>query len=184
MLGWLIPKKKTDSSGSEMGFLDHLEALRGHLIRSALAVVVLATTAFFFKDFLFDTVILGPKSPQFPTYRVLCYLSHRFNLDMCITQIPFTLVNNELSGQFTMHMWVAFVAGMVVAFPYVLWELWRFIKPALQERERRYANGVVFFSTVLFLCGVLFGYYVISPMSITFLGSYQVRCAGTEPYQS
>lgn len=165
---------KGNKSLGEMSFLDHIEALRWHLLRSAIAIIVLAITAFFFKEFLFDTVILGPKNVNFPTYRVLCYLSDRYHIDACIKNIPFDLINNELSGQFTLHMWVAFIAGVVVAFPYVFWELWRFVKPALHDRERKYTRGVVFFSSILFLSGVGFGYYIITPMSITFLGSYQV----------
>lgn len=163
-----------DNQGSEMPFLGHLEVLRWHLIRSVAAILILAVTAFFFKEFIFDTVILGPKKPDFWTYRMLCTLSERFNLDLCITSSPFSLINNQLSGQFTLHMWVSFIAGLIVSFPYIFWELWSFIKPALHQRERSYARGVVFYASCLFLTGVLFGYYIITPMSVNFLGSYQV----------
>jgi sec-independent protein translocase protein TatC len=163
-----------ENTEQEMSFLGHLEALRWHLVRSVLAIVVLALTAFFFKEFLFDTLIFGPKNPDFWTYRMMCLLSERFNLDMCIREVSFTLINTELSGQFTLHMWVAFIAGAVVAFPYVFWELWSFVKPALHDKEKNYTRGVVFFSSSLFIMGVLFGYYIITPMSVNFLGSYQV----------
>jgi sec-independent protein translocase protein TatC len=162
------------SDAAEMSFLGHLEALRWHLFRSVIAIAVLATVAFLNKSFLFDVVIFGPKSPDFPTYRALCWLSNKFALDMCITEIPFTLMSVAMSGQFTMHMWVAFIAGLVVGFPYLVWELWRFVKPALTAKEKQYSRGIVFFTSMLFIIGVLFGYYVISPMSINFLGSYQV----------
>lgn len=157
-----------------MHFLDHLEALRWHLVRSAAAIVVFALVAFLNPEILFDKIILGAKNPDFFTYRVLCRLSDLLNLDMCIKEIPFTLINIDMSGQFTTHIYIAFVAGFIMAFPYFLWEVWRFIKPALSTKERKYSRGVVFFSSVLFMTGVLFGYFVISPLSINFLGSYQI----------
>lgn len=159
---------------SEMHFLDHLEALRWHLVRSAIAIVVCALVAFMFPEILFDKIILGAKNPDFPTYRLMCYLGERFGIDMCIDELPFTLININLSGQFTTHIYIAFIAGFVMAFPYFLWELWRFIKPALKPEEQKYSYGIVFFSSLLFLSGVSFGYFIISPLSINFLGSYQI----------
>lgn len=161
---------------AEMSFLGHLEALRWHLVRAVGVVMVLALTWFFLKELLFDGILLAPKNPQFLTYRVLCSLSDRLQLgdDLCIREIPFKLIATDISSQFTTHMWVAFVAGLVTGFPYVVWELWRFIKPALHEKERRYANGIVFYTSFLFITGVLFGYYVITPMTVNFLGNYQV----------
>ena len=159
-----------------MSFLGHLEALRWHIVRSVAVVMVLAVTLFCFKEFLFDGVLLAPKSPGFLTYRALCFLTHKFHLseDLCVTQINFILISTDISAQFTTHMWTAFIGGVVVGFPYVVWELWRFIKPALHENEQRYAKGIVFYTSFLFITGVLFGYYVITPMSINFLGTYQV----------
>lgn len=159
-----------------MSFLGHLEALRWHLFRSALVVIVLAVVFFFFKEFLFDDVLLAPKNANFLTYRILCSISHNIGLgeDLCITVLPFSLISTDLSAQFTTHMWVAFISGFVVSFPYIIWELWRFIKPALTTTERKFANGIVFYTSFLFLTGVLFGYYVITPMTVNFLGSYQV----------
>jgi sec-independent protein translocase protein TatC len=174
MLSNLLPKRKQKTTEEELSFFGHLEALRWHLFRSAIAIAVFSLIAFCYKEIIFDGIILAPKNPNFWTYRAFCWLSHKYNLDMCITSIPFTLVNNELSGQFTLHMWVAFIAGLVISFPYIFWELWCFIKPALQVKERKYTRGIVFFSTILFLMGVMFGYYILSPMSINFLGSYQV----------
>jgi len=158
---------------AEMSFLGHLEALRWHLVRAVGVVMVLALTWFFLKELLFDGILLAPKNPQFLTYRILCHLSDRLQLgeDLCIREIPFRLIATDISSQFTTHMWVAFVAGLVTGFPYVVWELWRFIKPALHEKERRYANGIVFYT---FITGVLFGYYIITPMTVNFLGNYQV----------
>lgn len=165
-----------NSPNAEMSFLDHLEALRWHLVRSAIAVVTLGITLFFMKDLVFDTIILGPKHTDFLTYRLMCRFSHFIGAgeNLCINTIPFSLINTELAGQFTMHMWIAFVGGLIIAFPYILWEIWRFIKPALNDKERNSTSGFVFFASILFLTGVLFSYYMIVPLTINFLGSYQV----------
>ncbi len=165
---------KSKDPNSEMHFLDHLEALRWHLMRSAAAIVVFAIVAFLNPEILFDKVILAAKNPDFLTYRLMCKLSDLLSIDLCISEIPFNLINIDISGQFTTHIYTSFIAGFILAFPYFLWELWRFIKPALSSKERNYSRGVVFFSSILFLMGVLFGYYIISPLSINFLGSYQI----------
>lgn len=165
---------KSKDPNTEMHFLDHLEALRWHLVRSAIAIVILALVAFLNTEILFDQIILGAKNPDFLTYRVLCQLSDRFNVDMCIREVPFILINIDISGQFTTHIYTSFIAGFILGFPYLIWELWRFIKPALSKKELNYSRGIVFFSSLLFLSGVLFGYYIISPLSINFLGSYQI----------
>ena len=171
-----IFSKSNGSPEGEMSFLQHLEALRWHLVRAVSVVMTLALVLFFFKEFLFDGILLAPKNPNFLTYRALCYLSHKLSLgdDLCIQTIPFSLIATDISAQFTTHMWVAFIAGLVCGFPYVVWEIWRFIKPALHDKERRYARGIVFYTSFLFLTGVLFGYFVITPMTVNFLGSYQV----------
>ena len=158
----------------EMSFLDHLEALRWHLVRSAIVIFVLAFVAFMNKEIIFDGIILAPKNKDFLTYKVLCFLSAKYNLDMCFDQINFSVINLDISGQFTTHMWIAFMSGFILAFPYFIWEIWRFIKPALSEKEISVSRGIVFFTTVLFILGLLFGYYVITPLSINFLGNYQI----------
>ncbi|HKR03721.1 MAG TPA: twin-arginine translocase subunit TatC [Bacteroidia bacterium] len=165
--------QKSDSN-AEMSFMQHLEALRWHLFRSVIAIIAVALIAFLNKEFIFDTVIFGPKHSDFPTYRALCWLSEKLSIDMCIKDFPFIIMSMTMSGQFTMHMWVAFITGLVVGFPYLLWEVWRFVKPALTSKEKQYSTGIVFFSSLLFITGVLFGYFVIAPLSINFLGSYQV----------
>lgn len=167
---------RTGNANGEMSFLDHLEALRWHLMRSAIVIVTLSLIWFFMKELLFDGILLAPKNPNFPTYRILCHLSEKFNMgdDLCVKVIPFSLIATDISSQFTTHMWLAFVAGMVTGFPYLVWELWRFIKPALHKHERQYARGIVFYTSFLFLTGIAFGYYIITPMTVNFLGSYQV----------
>jgi len=168
-------RNKSDTTG-EMSFLDHLEALRWHIVRSVGVIVGVAIILFLNKEFLFDSVLLAPKNPSFPTYRALCKLAVYFNLgaDLCVTKIDFALISTDLSSQFTTHMWSAFVGGLVVGFPYLVYEVWKFIRPALKDQEKKYARGVVFYTSFLFLAGVLFGYYIIAPMSINFLGTYQV----------
>jgi len=165
---------RSKDPNSEMHFLDHLEALRWHLVRSAAAILVFAIVAFLNPEILFDKIILAAKNPDFLTYRMMCKLSDFLAIDLCIKDIPFNLINIDISGQFTTHIYISFVAGFIMAFPYFLWEVWRFIKPALSSKERKYSRGVVFFASLLFISGVLFGYYVISPLSINFLGSYQI----------
>lgn len=171
--------KSGKHTGAEMSFLEHLEALRWHLMRSAIAILSLAVFFFIYKDFLFDDIIFAPKYPDFWTYKQLCKVSELLHLgdSLCITQLDFKLINTDLSGQFTMHMWAAIVAGIVVGFPYLVWELWRFIKPALHEKELGYSKGIVSFTSLLFIMGVLFGYFIIVPLSINFLATYQISSA-------
>lgn len=159
-----------------MSFLQHLEELRWHLIRSAAAVIIFAMLAFMNREIVFDKLILAPKNADFFTYRLLCKLGNKFNLGdaICIRELSFNLINIELSGQFSAHLMISLYAGLALAFPYIIWELWRFIKPGLHAHERKYANGIVFFTSLLFFSGALFGYFVIVPMSVNFLGTYQV----------
>jgi len=168
--------KAKKSESAEMSFLDHLEELRWHLVRSVVVIFALAIVFFLNKDFLFNTIILAPKNADFFTYKFMCKLSHLLQMGdaLCMNGLEFSLINTTLSGQFTLHMWAAFVAGIVVGFPYLVWEAWRFIKPALTATEIGYSKGILFFVSILFSFGVLFGYYLIAPLSINFLGTYQV----------
>lgn len=167
--------KKIGSPEKEMSFLDHLEELRWHLIRSTIAVVVLALLAFIFKDFIFDTLIFGPKRPDFPTYRMFCNISRSLGMDtFCFQEMPFRIQSRTMAGQFSAHMWTSIYAGIIVAFPYILYEFWRFISPGLKEKERKSSRGFIVIASLLFFLGVLFGYYLITPLSINFLGNYQV----------
>ena len=160
----------------EQSFLDHLEVLRWHLIRSVFVILVVTTLAFIFPEFLFDKIILASKHPDFPTYRFFCWLSKslHFGEALCISSTPFELMNIKMSGQFSTHIVVSLVAGIIASFPYVFWEIWRFIKPALRTTEKNYSRGIVFYTSLLFLLGVSFGYFVVAPLSVQFLGNYQV----------
>ena len=160
----------------DMSFLDHLEVLRWHLIRSGIAILFFSVLAFIYKEIIFDVILLAPKDPNFLTYKFLCLVSKNLGMGdaLCISESPFSLMNISMSGQFSAHITSSLYAGFIIAFPYVFWEFWRFITPALKDGETKLARGVVFFSSVLFMFGILFGYYVIAPLAINFLGSYQV----------
>lgn len=168
--------KKVEKAAGEMSFLDHLEELRWHLIRATLAVVIAATAAFLAKGFIFDVLLFGPTNADFFTYDILCRMSSFVGLEggFCFEEMPFTIQSRTMGGQFSAHIWTAITAGFIIAFPYVLYEFWRFISPAMYTRERNTARGFILISSILFFLGVLFGYYLITPLSINFLGKYQV----------
>ncbi|WP_162416468.1 twin-arginine translocase subunit TatC [Cyclobacterium roseum] len=158
-----------------MSFLDHLEQLRWHLLRSISAILVFMVLAFLAKGFVFGQVILGPSKIDFVTYRVLCQLSDFFSLPaLCIEKLPFIIQSRQMTGQFSMHITSSLVIGLIAAFPYVFWEVWRFISPGLYAKEKNAARGAVFFVSLLFFLGASFGYYILSPLSINFLSNYQL----------
>ena len=167
--------KKGKNGEKEMSFLQHLEELRWHIIRAILAIVFFMVIAFIFKSILFNTIILGPKSPEFITNRLLCQLGEYLKTAaLCINTKPLNLINIKMTGQFTTHVTVAMVAGLILAFPVITWEFWQFFKPALKPSEARYAKGAVLAASGLFFIGVLFGYFMLAPLSIHFLSSYEV----------
>ncbi|MDT0295717.1 twin-arginine translocase subunit TatC [Mesonia ostreae] len=167
--------KKKVKNPDEMSFLDHLEDLRWHLIRSTLAIVIVGIIAFISKDIIFG-ILFAPKDPNFITYRILCDIASAMGMDesFCFKEIPFRIQSRQMAGQFSAHIWTSITAGFIVAFPYILYEFWRFISPALHPNEKSASKGFIFIASFLFFLGVLFGYYIISPLSINFLGSYQV----------
>lgn len=165
----------SSSKGTEMSFLQHLEELRWHLVRSSAAVLIFGIVVFLNKQFIFDNIILAPKNASFITNRFFGWLAVQLNSpDLAINTKPFQLINIDLSGQFSMHLNLAIIGGIIIAIPYILWEFWRFVRPALYENERKHVTGAVFYSTVLFLLGIGFGYYLIVPLTTHFFGSYQV----------
>ena len=167
--------EKGKKGENEMSFLEHLEELRWHIIRSIAAIVLLMITAFIFKNIIFDKIILAPKSPDFITARLLCRLGEFLNAtSLCINTQQMNLININMSGQLTTHITVSLVAGLILAFPVVLWEFWQFFKPALKANEARYARGAVFAASMLFFTGVSFGYFMLAPLSIHFLSSYEI----------
>lgn len=160
----------------EMSFLDHLEELRWHIIRSLLAVVIAAGVAFLAKGFIFDFLLFGPSKGDFWSYQMLCKLSQFVGIDggFCGEKLPFTIQSRTMGGQFSAHVWTSITAGFIIAFPYVIYEVWKFVSPAMHSNERKHAKGFIFITSILFFIGVLFGYYVVTPLSINFLGKYQV----------
>lgn len=159
-----------------MSFFDHLEELRWHLVRSAFAIVAVAILGFVFTDWILTNVIFGPTQPGFPTYRWLCSASHALGLGdkMCITPPEIKFQNYKMAGQIMLQFKLAFILGIIGAFPYVIYEFWRFIRPALKENEAKGSKGVIFWVSLQFLMGIAFSYFLIAPFMINFLASYTV----------
>lgn len=170
-----VKSKKKNQKEKVMTFWDHLEELRGHVFRSLIAIVILAIVAFLNREFIFDQVILAPSKPGFLTNKGLCWIAEKLSLSaLCFDDLNLEIINIKMSGQFLTHMYISIVAGFIFSFPYILWEIWRFVKPAMYDKERKYSRGGVFISTMLFLAGILFSYYLIVPLTLNFLGTYQV----------
>lgn len=168
-------KQKGKNLEAEMSFFDHLEVLRWHLIRSAIAVTVFMVLAFSFYDFIFDDIIMGPKNADFWTYRVMCRLGEWLNIpNFCVTEVPGTIINTQMAGQFLLQINSSLIIAVMAGFPYLLYEVWLFIKPALTDIERKSASGFVFYASLLFALGILFGYYIVVPLSINFLANFSI----------
>jgi sec-independent protein translocase protein TatC len=163
------------SEEKEMSFLDHLEELRWHIVRSVAAIMIFMILAFVFAPWIFDNIVFAPAKASFPTFRALCRLADVLDHQaLCVTEIPFKVQSRFVTGQFSMQFAAAFVIGLIVAFPYVFWEIWRFIRPGLYNNEKQSSRGAVFAVTFLFLLGVGFGYYVLCPMSMWFFATYSI----------
>ncbi len=159
----------------EMTFLEHLEELRWHIIRSAVVILVFAVLAFIYKKIVFDLIILGPSQSDFITNRLLCRLGEAMNIPrLCFNTQPIVLQSIEMAGQFTTHIKISIIAGLIAAAPYVFYEFWKFVRPALYTKERRAARGAVLAVSLLFFTGVMFGYLVICPLTVNFLMNYRV----------
>lgn len=160
----------------EMSFLEHLEELRWHVVRSLIAIVVFMIAAFVNIEWIFTNILFAPGRVDFPTFIWLCKLGHWVGSPdaFCVEQIPFKVQSRLMTGQFTMSITASFVIGLVVAFPYVVWEVWRFIRPGLYTKEKKSSRGAVTAVSFLFLLGVSFGYFVMSPMMIAFLANYTI----------
>lgn len=167
--------KPSGEKANEMTFWEHLTELRNRLIRVLMAVLALSVVAFIYSRFIFDKILLAPKSSDFVTYRWLCSLGKLIHVDsLCLQKVNIEIININLSGQFMTDMYISIFAGIILATPYIFWQAWRFIKPALFEKEQRYARSAVFIMSGLFFLGVLFSYYFMVPWTLNFLGTYQV----------
>jgi len=169
--------ERIQNDRGEMTFFDHVAELRTHILRSALAIVVVAAACFINKEFVFQTLVFGPRNPDFPTYRLLCSLSQWMGAGdtMCFSPPVFDLITRQLGEVLMQHLYVSFWLGVIGAFPFIFWEIWKFVRPGLLETEQRAVRGIVAICTLLFLLGVSFGYFVIAPFSISFLASYTLE---------
>lgn len=172
------------SDGAEMSFIDHLEVLRWHLVRSAIVLVVVAIGVFIFADWIFDYIIYAPAQNDFISYRVLCNLSHYLHLgdSLCMPPIHLTLLGNTVSGPFMSAISISFMGAIIIAFPYLLWELWRFVKPALSKKEISYAKGSFWWVALCFFSGAAFGYFLLAPFTFNFLANFQLGTHGVYQY--
>lgn len=160
---------------AEMGFVDHLEVLRWHIFRSIIAIAVGAIFAFINIEFIFDKIILGPANKDFISYGWLCQLGQLLSIDqLCNNGTTVEFQNTEMTGQFMISFSSAATIGFILAFPYIFWEFWRFVKPALKAQELKYARGIVFWASLLFMIGVAFAYFVVAPFTINFFANYQL----------
>lgn len=159
-----------------MSFIEHLEALRGHLFKSAIAVVAGAIVVAIYNNFIFKKVLMGPAHPDFPTYSILCKLSQHLGLGskLCMGDVSIKFQSNTVSGQFGVYFNVILLGGFILAFPYVFWQFWKFFKPALTPKELKNTRGVIFWVSFLFFTGVLFGYFVIAPYTINFFSNFHL----------
>jgi sec-independent protein translocase protein TatC len=171
-----MPLDQEPIQEKEMSFLEHLEELRWHVVRSLGAILIFTIGAFITAKWIFHNIIFAPARVDFPTFVWMCELGKMFGMGdaLCVQEIPLKIQSRFMTGQFSMHIVSSFVIGLIVAFPYVTWELWRFIKPGLYAREKRSSRGAVISISFLFLLGVLFGYYIMSPVMISFLANYQI----------
>jgi sec-independent protein translocase protein TatC len=172
------PEKNKPNKEKVMTFWDHLDDLRKHIIRSIIAIVVLAVVAFMNREIIFDQIILAPSNTDFITNRIMCLIGRQLGIDsLCVTPMKLDIININMSGQFMTHMYISAVAGFILAFPYILWEIWRFVSPAMKEKEQKYSRGGILISTFLFMIGILFSYFIIVPLTVNFLGTYSVSAA-------
>jgi sec-independent protein translocase protein TatC len=168
-----------------MSFIDHLEALRWHIIRSVLAILIAAVSFFIFIDGIFDQVIMGPTRNNFVSYRLLCSLSHKLGMgeSLCMPPMKLNLQVTSVSGTFMSSLTIAFVGGLIVAFPYVCWEIWKFVKPALKPNELKHTRGMIFWISLFFFIGGAFGYFVLAPFTFNFLANYTIGSVGILEYR-
>ena len=170
-----MPLDQEASGEKEMSFLEHLEELRWHVVRALVAVIIFTIGAFVLAPWIFENIIFAPARVDFPTFKGLCRLADILGSEgLCVKEIPFKVQSRNMTGQFTMHIMASFIIGLVIAFPYVIWEFWRFIKPGLQVSERKYSRGAVGSVSILFFMGITFGYFVIAPWMVYFLANYSI----------
>ena len=176
---------KDKSIPTEMSFFDHLEELRWHLVRSVAVWLTAAIAIFVYIDWIYDNIILAPANENFITYGALCNFGRWLHIgdSLCMPPIKINFQVTAVNGTFSSAITIAMIGGIIVAFPFIFWELWRFIKPALSVKERRYARGSIFWVTLCFFSGVAFGYYLLAPFTFNFLASFTLGKSGMIQYR-
>ncbi len=172
----LFKKKSTSSETAEMSFWDHIDELRKHLFRSVVAIVAGGIIVFIYKDFIVKKVLMGPTHPDFPTYTYLCKFGRALGMgdNLCLNKVNVRMQSNTVAAQFNVFLNIILIGGFIIAFPYIFWQFWKFIKPALKKNELQKTNGVIFWVSFLFFIGVLFGYFVIAPYTINFFSNFSL----------
>jgi sec-independent protein translocase protein TatC len=167
---------KANTEKAEMTFVEHLDALRTHLFKAAIATAIGAIIIAIYNDFIVQRILLGPTRPDFPTYTYLCKLSNYFGFGnkFCMKEIHLEMQSNTMTGQFDVYLDVIVIGGFVLAFPYVLYQFWKFVKPALSKNELSNTKGVIFWVSLLFFIGVFFGYFVLSPYTVNFFANFSL----------
>lgn len=167
---------RTAEEQAEMSFVDHLEILRGHILRSVLAIIGGAIIVGIFSDFVIKKLLLGPTRSDFPTYGIICRIGKSLNLGeaLCMKGLGIKMQSTSVAGQFSTWFSVVLIGGIIVSFPYIFWEFWRFIRPALTKKELNNTRGVIFWVSLLFFTGVAFGFFVIAPYTLNFFGNFQL----------
>ena len=158
-----------------MSFVEHLDALRGHLFRAVIAIVIGAVFVGIYNDFFISHVLMGPTHADFPSYRFLCKLGNAIHVnDLCMKGIGIRMQSTGVNTQFSMFFSVVLIGGFIIAFPFIFWEFWKFIRPALNKNELKRTRGVIFWVSLLFFLGVLFGYFIIAPYTVNFFANFQL----------
>lgn len=173
--------KNPEDSGSEMTFIDHLEELRVRIIRAAAAILIMAVVIFIYRDWIFDYIVTGPINPDFISYRALCSFSHWAHMGdaLCMPPVKVNMQSNTFGGQFLGSISMALVGGIIMAFPFIFWQFWLFVKPALKENESKNTRYVIFWVTFFFFCGAAFGFFLLGPFTFNFLAGFQLGNHGT-----
>jgi sec-independent protein translocase protein TatC len=178
-------RSSAEPEPEEMSFMGHLEALRWHLMRSVIVWLAAAIIIFVFRDWVYDHIILAPSSENFITYGSLCRFSHWLGIgdSLCMPPVKIKFLVTQVNGTFTSALSIAMIGAVIIAFPYIFWELWRFIKPALSAKEKKYARGSIFWVSLCFFAGAAFGYYLLAPFTFNFLASFTLGTSGAIEYQ-
>jgi sec-independent protein translocase protein TatC len=153
----------------EMSFLDHLEELRWRLVRIAISIVIFAIVLWWFQEWIMDHVFLSMKNPSFITFRFMCH-----NFGICIDEIPVKMQSTTMAGQFSYALMMSIIGSIILAFPYIFYQIWSFVKPGLKQNEKTVVKGIVFYVSILFFLGITFGYFVVAPLCVQFFGTYQI----------